>query len=341
MKTKCIYCLKNKPLSEFQKREHVMPRCYGTFAPDNLILYKTVCDECNQYFGEAIELYLGRDTIEGIIRYRHGIKPAKEPKKHKRLKFKIPFGELKGMIVIPKYAGVLGENVLDLVLQVGFFKKVKQEYDYFEPQDMPTVKELIENGYEIKEKKIDLIARNDKELNYLLKIVKEKGMDVRPEEKKEWREHVKKINQTLVEGIVKIDRIIYRGFSKIGFNYLAYVVGKDFVLLEDFDGIRNFIRHGEGNSDDYFGVNEPPILEEDRILKRFNIKVTNGHLIIVEWKGANLISKLSIFNITTYLIKLCKNFKGIWRPIKSGHHFDIDSKRVNKLFSISPRLLPI
>ena len=123
-------------------------------------------------------------------------------------------------------------------------------------------------------------------------------------------------------------------------NYLAFLVGKDFVLREDFNGIRNFIRYGKGNHRDYFGVNEPPILHIDRILKRDNIRTTNGHLIAVQWEGMNLISRLSIFNIATYLIRLCTNFSGVWIPIKRGHHFDIDSKEINELKAINRKLLP-
>ena len=341
MKTKCIYCLKDKSSSQYQKREHVMPQCYGKFTPNNLILYKIVCDECNQYFGEKIELYLGRDTIEGVMRYKYGIKPGKLPKRYKRLKFKIyKDGELKGMIVMPKPSGVHGEIDLEPVMQVGFFKKDKQEYDYFELQYMPTAKELKEHGYELEKKIIDLITNNDEDMNYLLKVLKEKGMDIKLGEEIEWPEDIKKRNQTLVKGARKIDRIIYRGLSKIAFNYLAHVVSKDFVLLEDFNGIRNFIRYDEGNNNEYFSVNELPILYEDRILRRYNMKITEGHLIIVKWRGMNLISKISIFNMETYLIRFCRNFSGVWRQINYGHHFDINSKEVSELITASSRLIP-
>lgn len=339
MKIKCIYCLKDKAASEYQKREHVMPQGYGTFTPDNLILNETVCDDCNQYFGEKLELYLGRDTIEGVMRYLHGIKPRKFPKTHSRLKFIIPEGELKGMIVIPRYSGVDGECNIEPALQVGFFKKNKEEYDYFEPQQIPSAKELIEKGYAIKEKKNPLIANNKEDLKYLLKILKERGMDIKLVEDIEWPEYVKERNKTLVKGTARIDQIIYRGFSKIAFNYLAYVAGKNFTLIEDFNGIRNFIRFGEGNSNDFFDVNVPSILRYDQILKRYNLKETNGHLIIAEWNGMNLVSKLSIFNIQTYLIKLCKHFKGVWRPISVGHLFDVSTGEVSPLIGISRRIL--
>lgn len=128
MTIRCIYCLKDKPRNEYQRREHVMPQCYGTFTPNNLVLYETVCDVCNQYFGDEIELYLGRDTIEGVIRYRYGKRPKRLPKGHKRLKFKIAEGELEGMLVKPIYPRVPGETDTELLPQVGFFNRQKQKY---------------------------------------------------------------------------------------------------------------------------------------------------------------------------------------------------------------------
>ena len=66
MEIKCIYCLKEKISNEFRKREHVIPQMFGRFK-NNLILRGFVCDNCNRYFGDNLELALGRDTIEGII----------------------------------------------------------------------------------------------------------------------------------------------------------------------------------------------------------------------------------------------------------------------------------
>ncbi len=335
---RCIYCLEDKPSDEFKNREHVLPQCYGTFTPNNLILNQTVCDKCNQYFGDNIELHLGRDTIEGIQRYRHGIKSSGKPK-HERLKFKIDEGELRGIIVTPIYSGIPNEIDIEPVLQVGFFKNDEQKYVYFEPEDIPPVKELKKQGYEMKGKNIKLIEKNDKEREFLLKILKERGMHTKLEDRQEWPEDVKKRKKVLIKITARIGLIIYRGIAKIAFNYLTYIERRDLALSEEFNGIRNFIRYGKGNSNDYFAVNQPPILYDDRRLKRYNMRVTNGHLVTIEWRGLNLISQVSIFNMNTYLVKLCSNYKTIWRPIASGHHFDVKTKEVSKLIVLNPRFL--
>ena len=42
----------------------------------NAMVLDCVCADCNQYFGEALELSLGRDCLEAVLRLYHGIKPA-------------------------------------------------------------------------------------------------------------------------------------------------------------------------------------------------------------------------------------------------------------------------
>jgi hypothetical protein len=67
---RCIYCRLEKSEERFRKAEHVMPQSYGKFEK-NLTLHGVVCDDCNQYFGDTLELVLGRDTYEGHATYRN------------------------------------------------------------------------------------------------------------------------------------------------------------------------------------------------------------------------------------------------------------------------------
>jgi len=324
-------------LNEFKKREHVLPQCFGKFKSGNLILKGIVCDECNQYFGDQLELPLGRDTIWGVERYRHGIKPGKQPK-HKRIKFKILEGELAGIIVTPIYSEA-GEHIDNLpVLQVGIFNNLTNRFDYYEPEEIPNVEVLKKEGMETKGIKLNLIFKDEgHEKQLLVNKLREQGYNFTDAvTSMEWPEEVKRQNQTWVIGDIKIDRVISRGFCKIAFNYLAVSQGRDFTLSSDFHGIRNFIRNDHGNQNEFFFVNQPPILEDDR---RFKIRETQGHLIILEWQGMNLNARLSLFNMWTFLIKLSTHHSGLWIPIKGGHHFDIKSRTVNPLVSIHKSLL--
>ena len=82
-------------------------------------------------------------------------------------------------------------------------------------------------------------------------------------------------------------------------------------------------------------VNVSPILHDDQKIEKFKAKITQGHLINVDWRKDAIVSKISPFNSYTYAVLLCSNYTGIWFPIKSGHHFDLETKEVNKLMAIS------
>src|SRR4051812_32898742 len=51
----CIYCGSTQPPT---KREHVMSRALGMFEQNWTL--DCVCDDCNKYFGDNLELPLGR-----------------------------------------------------------------------------------------------------------------------------------------------------------------------------------------------------------------------------------------------------------------------------------------
>ncbi len=335
---KCIYCLEIKSKEDYRKREHVIPQCFGKFTPDNLILYETVCDDCNQYFGESIELFFGRDSFEGIERLRHGIRPKKPLKNRRRIKSEVYEGEWKGVIVTEVAQENSREIGLKMAAQAGFYNKYKHGYDYFEPEDIPDADSLRRNGYELQSKIVWMIAEEGDKLDSLVELLNKKG--IRVSANCHLIKEAEIGEQVIVQTNLVIDRIILRGFSKIAFNYLSFIAGRDLLFSDDFDDIRRFVRYDEGESDDFITVNASPILYEDQMLDRFRVKVTEGHLIILGWKNTDLLSKVSLFNTSTYLIKLCTMFSGIWRPVKSGHHFNLENRSVEELRSISKRVLP-
>jgi hypothetical protein len=326
----------DKPASKFIKREHVIPQCFGVFPNDNLVLHKTVCDDCNQYFGDNIELYMGRDSFEGFARVKFGIKPKKQLKSRRRIKNKINQGEHKGVIVTEEKVGEDGQIKIQKVPQVGFFSGIEQEYFYFEMGQIPTKDNLISKGFLLKNEIVWIIG-DENEYKLLVKELEEKGIPLKNDVALT-KDDTNGLS-VLVESSITIDRTIMRGLCKIALNYLASQVSNQFVLSENFDPVRNFIRYGNGKSDDFLIVNQPPILHEDQFLEKFGAKVTRGHLIVLSWAKNALISKLSLFNELTYKINLCSGYKGIWMPIKFGHHFDLDKKEVTKLLSVSKALL--
>ena len=333
----CIYCKKNKSFSSYQKREHVIPQGFGKFATNNFVLRNIVCDDCNKYFGEKIELFLCRDSFEGLERIRHGIKPKDPLKNRRRIKNKVHSGHLKGLIVREKRLAENGRIDVEKSLQAGFYNTQNGMYEYFEPNDIPTAEELRCNGFDLKTKEIVIIAEDGEEYEFIIQHMHSLGITLKAEEKA--TKHDKTVGKVEIESELILDKIIMRGLCKIAFNYFAFIAGRAFVLNQTFDPIRHFILFGKGNGDDFLGINLPPILYDDQKLEKFGAKVTEGHLIILGWNGDRIVSKLSLFNSLTYGVEFCKYFDGVWVPINSGHHFDLKTKEVSKLISLSKHML--
>lgn len=79
---KCIYCQRDESAAKFDGVEHVIPQAFGSFSSETPTL-KCVCDECNGGFGETLDIYLARETVEGVVRYKNGIFSSEvRPQKH-------------------------------------------------------------------------------------------------------------------------------------------------------------------------------------------------------------------------------------------------------------------
>ena len=335
-KMRCIYCLENKDNSKFMRRDHIIPQCFGVFK-NNLTLKEMVCDDCNQYFGDFIEIHLGRDSLEGIARYRFGINPRGNPA-FKRLKLTLAKrGEMKGIHVEP-LAPIqqINADEIKIVSQVGFYNTNINEYQYFSKNEIPKKTTLEKEGYDLVNKKIIFYG----DVEELLKMLRKMDLNVHISE-----HHEIQINQepSKVPVLIKarIDRTIYRGILKIAFNYLALHTSVDFALHDDFNGIRNFIRNDKGKSNEYIKIATDPILYKERIFKH---RIYPGHFVLLEWNNFDLIAKISIYNSTvklTYTVYLCRNFSGVWFPLNRGHYFDPISKTVSELFNPKFIILPM
>jgi len=323
----CIYCKEDKDKNFFKHTDHVIPQAFGRFQ-NNLTLNELVCDDCNQSFGDDIELNLGRDSLEGIARYNYGIRSEKRPL-YKRVKMMIGnVGEYKGLHVILKDTENADEPEVQAITQVGFYNSKTKKYDYFTENEIPERKELENQGYQLNKKEIYFYGN----IELLVKILKEKGMNIKIEKIDEEIQNMKK-GKIPIYVKARIDRTVYRGISKILFNYLTYHMGREFVLKNDFDGLRNFIRDDQGDSNNFFSISTNPILYKERVFRR---RILTGHIIVMNWKNNNcdLVGRLALYNTQiglTYLVLLCRNFRGLWRQIQKGHYFNNDTKTISEI----------
>ncbi len=329
---KCIYCLKSFPKKGFKKREHVIPQCLGKFHTNNLILRNTVCDNCNQYFGDEVEVHLGRDSIVGIQRYAHGIKSKKLSHKHNRLRIEFADKEIKGLLGTIGYSKATGETSVAPVSQVGVFHSGRKGYVYFPPQEVPEAEVLRKVGYDL-QKEISIITASHLDAERIISLLKQKGIEFRMTRKGSLPKAPLDKGKINIKISSRIDHIIMRSISKIAFNYLVFIKGKNYVLKNAFDGIRNFIRYDEGMSIEYFfPCKSSPVEFTEEFTEMYNIEKNNGHILLIQSNEEELLATIDLFITNNYMVRYCRNFESEKEPtIIAGHFFDTDAKRIYKL----------
>ncbi len=327
---KCIYCLEDKDIILFKKREHVMSEAFGRFK-NSFVLHNTVCDECNEYFGNEFELYLARDTLEGILRYKHGIKKSKDFKsvgKRSQISIKIAEGKLKGAYAFLEYSETEGDLIINPLPQIGFLKKNNSEYMFFLLDQIPS-KENLEGDIVDIENPVRGIVSLGCDEDKAIKLLKEKGFNFK-NLSKEFKDTMKNKKDILCKQTQVISQKIYRSIAKIAFNYLTYWEGPDFVMHKDFNPIRNYIKYGGKPSFYFIEVSKKPIFNDESVEGKSRV----GHIITIEWirNKTSIFSQVSLTNtINKYCIVLAQDFTGERRKIERGHFFNLKNKEIYKL----------
>ena len=307
-----------------------MPSFLGKFHGNNLVLHKTVCDECNEFFGKYLDKPLARDSLEGIARYRFGHKPKAQPK-YQKLSLKIDKGHrYEGLYVIPTFPSGGGKNDIEIDTQVEFFNSKTQKYDSYRLDDIPSRPDLDQIGYDLK-KEIRLYGDIEK----LLSALRTKGVDIKTI--KEEKLEIDKLGGLIPVSVkAKIDRTIARGICKILFNYLAKNLHKSIIMKDDFDPIRQYIRFDIGNQDDFFMANNKPIP-----IQVFGTpgkpRWLPGHLMTADRQDQEIFGGLSIYGSIikiSYKVTFCGAYKGIWFPLTVGHYFDPIDRIITPLMPI-------
>ena len=311
---KCIYCLDDKDENNFTKVEHVIPQSFGLFE-NNFTLKKCVCDECNQFFGDNLEMIVARDSFEGLFRHESGIKRASDfvsLGKRSQLIIRVEEGPMKGAYGYRVFSPEHNRILLSPLPQVGFRNRLG-EFDFFLLDSLPSQEELVELDYNLKSPESILIlgcdfgtAKEELDKNRIT-------FEVGGEESFGYSDFNCLIERTL-------DDIILRTASKIAFNYLAFWEGPEFVLNKSFDNIRSYIRIGMQVDYPLAIPSEIPILGDEPIHGRRRL----GHIVTVGWAtdGVSILGNVSLLNMFSYHISLVRGYTGVQRNITRGHFFD-------------------
>jgi HNH endonuclease len=336
----CIYCRREN--QEFD-REHVIPQAFGNFEPNSFILYDAVCKECNTFFGRTLDFALSRDSMEALLRFRYGTKPASQagdlPYHKLELKIGQPGPWFGATVVLePDATGQAVEPVP--VPQAAFRWKGSQDWTFFVEHELKAdvlakYAKPIPGTLEIR-----VMGPTTADHERVLEILKSAGINFRQEGS--LMSPITDDGKVLVEIAAAVDQTIFRAIAKIAFNYVAHQHGSNFVLRSDFDDVRNYIRYGTAPS---WTARTPvvlpfhkPILYDDKPLSR----QTNGHLITFDWNNGRtgFLSQVSLFNTITYHVGICPEFKGLWRDdYYRGHHFNTEERTIAPLTRVSKPLL--
>jgi hypothetical protein len=329
----CIYCRAVDPPCGFH-REHVIPEALGKFEKGDVItLTREVCADCNQYFGDALELFLNRDSIEAMHRFKHGLKAPAEVRRMfpRRMRARLPKdgSEFGGTILdfTPPPAGE-PEPYIDLPPQFGFERRDGSGWAYFTEQqfreepdwpariksDLGPRRVILYNSEETKER--------------LIKLSAERGIPLKsPQEFQGFKPFASgRVNAELE---FTFDKTLARGIAKIAFNYMAKVYGAELALRTEFDAVRRFVRYGEGSPPDFVQFRAAPVFRD------FSGQQlpTRGHLLTVGWdqNGKDVLARVSPFQHTTYIVRIGVNFTGTLKPEESAHLYDLKLRRAERL----------
>jgi hypothetical protein len=324
----CIYCAKTKVSDAFD-REHVLSEAFGHF--ENAPTLDCVCLQCNRHFANELELHFARHSLEALLRYRSGLS-ATPSRQLRYVDLTIPGpGEWEGVRLVLKEEN--GQSVVTYPPQVAFPLKsggwvhfTEEEIDrgalgLQESRAFDTVSGCVFTRSEDEQARfLSKLSQHGVAFKKLEPIAKPPGA---PEEME-------------VEVSFRINRGIRRTVAKYSFNFLAYSCGADFVLGSDFNAARRFVRFGEVPGYRIVRESFQPILRDDEVERR----QTSGHLLTVDWNPVGgVLGQVSLFNHTTYRVALTRNYSGVWRPIRSGLHFNHKTGAVDRLRGVPGMLI--
>jgi len=288
---RCIYCLETKS-EELFNREHVIPEGFGTFE-GNLVL-ECVCKECNDLFGRTLDLKLGRDAIEGIDRFRHGLKTPAEYKslgKRSTSYHEVMEGPLKGLRCFgtPNDRGDF--DMTGYLPQIGLAQTDDGPFEYHLFDEVPTKEELTARGF------VSPVSFQ------VFGATVEEGMDQL--EKKGFPRGESGGQTSPFKGRARVDFVFtishpeFRAISKIAFNYLAARSTAGIACMPQFNEIRRYVRFGVLPPRPLVRI-FPPVHVADPVTGQ----AVRAHYLAVERRGDKVAAQVSLFSRHRYVVLL-------------------------------------
>jgi hypothetical protein len=319
-RTTCIYCGETSSVG-FPK-DHVIPRAFGRFR-NNLTL-DCVCGQCNAYFGRELEVFLTRDSIEALLRVRHGLKVKSDERQIGRSRLSctvVSSEDCRGARILSERdsSGTLLRG--KPVPQVGFRKFGETERYWFLEADLDRVE-----AWERFRTDADtlIVGSPGEDLSRLCRKLTSFGVVFKSIGS---MERFGGLSQMYAEP--RFDDILFRGVAKIAFNFLARVTSPPFALREEFRSVRDYVRRGAvPRIAPVTVVGVSGAKEDDGISRRMG-----GHAISIFREDAahRVICRVTLFDHLTYQVVLSETDPVIWYPLNDGRYFDLRTLTIGAL----------
>ncbi len=275
-----------------------MPQAFGLFKPDNLLLRKEVCEDCNAYFGQELEVKGARASVEGIHRFT----AAKLMGPDSFLK--MPKGRVRWEVEEPGWQNLRTrfQKGEDGEVEIHFRPQVTVTYEdgskkTFFPEEITDVSQFDKaKGY-----RTFIVSHQDAEV--IKEALDRVGITPSWDEVKEMPNNGR--NTVSAAAYIVYDDITRRLMAKIVFNYLAYRLGGPFALKPEFDAIRRFIRYGEGKGEQLVANTEEAFLQDENGAAGWYL--IDDHLVGVSPNLANgFLGDIALFNLIHYHVLLSR-----------------------------------
>ncbi|MFW6031485.1 MAG: HNH endonuclease [Myxococcota bacterium] len=325
MRQRCIYCLEVKSVDAFN-REHVIPRAFGTFS-NNLVL-RCVCQSCNAYFSQSLDLRLGRDTLEGLARFQFGLKDASEFRSlgsRSTLSVRATDPRFRGMrLRFTPGEGQEGPPV-EPVRQVGFANARDGPYTYFDEASIPGPDGIEEYG--LRRRPLYIQSWGIADPDELRSILASRGYPQNPEDMTPASPPLVPGEQIATTIAGRLGRPVFRAVAKIAFNYLAWV-HEGSAFMPHFNDIRRYIRIGASEWAPRTKVDWAPVIDNDPPEGAYL-----GHFLTLQWTTAGeVLAQVQLNRRFRYKMVLAEGgFAMPMHHLDSGHFFDLGTKRVRPL----------
>jgi hypothetical protein len=320
---RCIYCLEEKEDKAFN-REHVVPQAFGTFDSRTPVL-ECVCQSCNGALGRELDEKLARDSIEGLDRIQAGIKDASTYKTlGRRSTMHVEFdkaGPLRGArgFHLPDPAGSQKLAVTPIP-QIGFSRSKDGEFEWFPVHALPSQDELIAR-----------YGRGTEAFIRTWEIPIQEAQDAL-EAKGFARGTVSEQTEppsgsVRTEIVAKISEPEFRAYSKIAFNYLAFVCGPRSALRPEFNEVRRFVHAAVQPPSRIVKVERMPWI----ITRNGTDAALVGHYLAVCSVRDTIVAHVSLFTRLRYTITLADGGFVIPVRVGAGHIFDVEGRSVTPI----------